>query len=167
MFKLRCIYSILLCFLAMSIGQVSAQSLTVVVVDSQQLLEKSPEAERANTRLKEEFAPRNQVLLDMQRQLRQLEAKLADRSSALGEVARRDLEREIRNLDRDSQRLGEEFRQDFNLRKNEELIKLQRQISETIKSVAQEKGYDLVLESGALYAAPRVDITHMILERLK
>ena len=75
-------------------------------------------------------------------------------------------EQELNRQLRDLQRLQSNFRDDLNLRKNEELGKLQRVVLSAIKDVAKTKGYDLVLAEGVVYAAPQVDITNDVLAKL-
>ena len=70
-------------------------------------------------------------------------------------------------LKRDIKRAKEEFTEDFNLRRNEELTKLQKLIYLTTVEVAKEDGYDIVLSDSVLYTSKRVDITDKILERLR
>jgi len=83
----------------------------------------------------------------------------------MSDSQRRSLESEIRNQARELKRTSDEFREDFNLRRNEELGKFQIQVLEVINGVAKEEGFDLIVE-GALYASPQVDLTDKVLKRL-
>ena len=86
----------------------------------------------------------------------------------MSESQRRNLENDIRNQLRDLNRTNAELREDFNLRRNEELGKFQKQVLEVINGLAKEEGFDLVVNDGAtLYASPQVDITDKVLSRLK
>ncbi|OYY36745.1 MAG: molecular chaperone Skp, partial [Halothiobacillus sp. 35-54-62] len=76
-------------------------------------------------------------------------------------------EQELNRQLRDLQRMQSNFRDDLNLRKNEELGKLQRVVLSSIKDVAKSSGYDLVLAEGVVYAAPQVDITNEVLAKLQ
>lgn len=80
---------------------------------------------------------------------------------------RRKLERDILGQKRETKRARDEFTEDFNIRRNEELAKMQREIALSIVSLAKEKGYDLILENGVIYASERVDITNEVIARLK
>ena len=62
-------------------------------------------------------------------------------------------------------RATQEFREDYNLRRNEELAALQKIVQKTIAEIAKLENYDLVLES-AVYVGPKADITDKILKRL-
>jgi len=56
-------------------------------------------------------------------------------------------------------------------KKEEELIApIQNQIYETIKSISQQKGYDIIIDRASdasmIYASPRIDISNEVLARL-
>jgi outer membrane protein len=62
-------------------------------------------------------------------------------------------------------RATQEFREDYNLRRNEELAALQKIVQKTIAEIAKQENFDLILES-AVYAGPKADITDKILKKL-
>ncbi|MDH5436713.1 MAG: OmpH family outer membrane protein, partial [Gammaproteobacteria bacterium] len=64
-------------------------------------------------------------------------------------------------------RKQDEFREDFNIRRNEEFGKLQKRIYEAIVSHAKKEKYDLIISDGVIYASDTVDITNQVLARLK
>ena len=64
-------------------------------------------------------------------------------------------------------RAQEEFREELNLRRNQELSKLQRRVIEVIQELAKAEAYDLVVTDGVVYAGERVDITEKVIGRLK
>jgi outer membrane protein len=59
------------------------------------------------------------------------------------------------------------FREDFSIRRSDEINKLQKDILNAINALAKEEGYDLVVGEGVVYANSRVDITDKILARLQ
>ncbi|MCB1808690.1 MAG: OmpH family outer membrane protein, partial [Candidatus Competibacteraceae bacterium] len=110
--------------------------LKIGFVNASIILEKAPQAEEARKRLEEEFDERDLALVEAQKFVRELEDRLIDEGSDMSDGDRRKLEREIRNQKRDLKRMEEEFKEDFNLRRNEELGKLQRLVYEAIVSLA-------------------------------
>lgn len=137
------------------------------VVDAVKVLEMAPEAEVAIKKLEEEFAPRDRRIVSDQKSLKQKEEELARDGSVMSEAKRRDLERDIRAQRRDVRRLRDEFKEDFNLRRNEELRKLQKRVQSVIVDYAKRNKFDLILSDGVVYASPAVDITDAILQALK
>ena len=146
---------------------ISAQDLKVGFVNAAQLLEKAPQADAARANLEKEFAPRDRRLVAEQKELRQLEEKLSKDGAIMSDAERKKIERDILSGKRDLKRSRDEFREDLNIRRNEELAKLQKLVVESIRALANEGTYDLVLTDGVLYASDKVDITSLVLDKLK
>ncbi len=141
--------------------------LKIGFVNAAKVLDKAPQAEQARERLEKEFAPRDKGLVDAQRALRRLEQQLAKEGTAMEEGERRNLERDIITQKRELKRSQDEFREDFNIRRNEELGKLQRQVYQAIVELAKQDGFDLIVNDGAvIFASEQVDITDRVLSRL-
>jgi outer membrane protein len=147
----------------------TAQSadIKIAFVNSSTLLEQAPQADIAKKKLEKEFAPREKEVRDAQQTAQALETKLNRDGVTMSDSDRSKQEQELNRQLRDLQRMQSNFRDDLNLRKNEELGKLQRVVLAAIKDVAKTKGYDLVLAEGVVYAAPQVDITSDVLAKLK
>ena len=159
-----------ICFVILLVTYVShagAQDLKLGFVDTARVLKEAPQAERARHKLETEFAPRDEKIVAMQKQLKALDEKQTRDVAVMSDSARRDLERDIIALRRDIKRAREEFTEDFNLRRNDELTKLQKIIFETTVNVAKEQGYDLIFSDSVIYTSKRVDITDIVLERLR
>lgn len=159
---------IILLFLGV-MGAAPGQSaeLKIGAVSIGKILNEAPQAEQANKRLQEEFAPREKGLVDAQKSLRDLEQKLTRDGAVMSDSQRRSLERDVRAEARELQRATEEFREDVNLRRNEELSKFQQEVVEVINGLAEEEGFDLILNEGSvIYAGERVDITEKVLSKL-
>jgi outer membrane protein len=78
------------------------------------------------------------------------------------------MERELLTQRRELKRAQDEFREDLNIRRNEEFAKLQRLVADVITTLAREENYDLILnEAAVIYASDRVDATEQVLTRLR
>ncbi|MDH3689669.1 MAG: OmpH family outer membrane protein [Gammaproteobacteria bacterium] len=141
------------------------QALKVGYVDAVTILDKAPQAEEALKQLENEFGPRDQELRNMRDDIQQLEDKLKKDSLVMSDADRRDSEREVRDLKREFQRSNQEFREDYNLRRNEELAKIQRRVTEIILEIAKSENYDLILQD-SVYVSEKLDITQRVLDRL-
>jgi outer membrane protein len=80
---------------------------------------------------------------------------------------RSDLEKKILNRKREYNRQQDELREDFNIRRNEELGKLQKKVHEIIVVVAKAESYDLVVTQPVLYASERIDLTARVLQEMQ
>ena len=149
------------------IAQVGAAELKIGFVNTARVLEESPQAKSPHDRLQKEFAPKEADLLAMQKKLKGKQDQLERNSSVMTTDKQRKLERQILSLQRDIKRTKDEFAEDLNIRKNEELAKLQREAAEAIMSISQSDKYDLVFESGVVFASKRVNITDKVLEKLR
>ncbi len=141
-----------------------AKELKVGVVDINVLLEKYIEEKDIYSLLNEEFFARDQYLLNKRDQIESLRRELMNSSAEQANT--RELERTIVNLEREFVRLSNDTRQEFNLRKNEELYKLQREINQAILQYAKDNDYDLILESGLLFAKESLYLTEPIFQTL-
>jgi outer membrane protein len=82
------------------------------------------------------------------------------------EADRRNKEREVLTLKRELKRTTQEFREDYNLRRNEELAALQKVVYKAIVEIAKLEKFDLILHEGTVYASEKIDITDKVLKKL-
>ena len=144
-----------------------AKELKVGFVNSAMLLDKAPQAEVARVQLEKEFSGRERDLVENQKAAQAIEQKLAKDGATMSDAERSRQERDLNRRMRELQRQQVEFRDDLNLRKNEELAKLQRTVYQVISEMAKGEDFDLILSDGVVFASPTVDITSKILERLQ
>lgn len=136
-------------------------------VDAARLLEEAPQAKRATQRLKEEFAPREDEMIAIQNELKQMEERLNRDGAIMSEAERRRISMDILARKRELRRLQEDFREDINLRRNDAIGNLQQLIKQAIEEVGRKGKFDLIFYEGIAYANPELDITDRVLEGLK
>lgn len=147
-------------------SQSALAELKIGFVNALQLMESAPQVEQANQRLEREFAPRQQGIVRAQQEVRNLEERLTKNREIMSETEGRNVSRDVISKKRELKRQQDEFREDYNIRRNEELDKLQKRIIEIIQMVAREEAYDFILSDGVVWASKNVDITDKILMRL-
>jgi outer membrane protein len=103
----------------------------------------------------------------MQNELQERQEKIQRDLEVMGPEERRNAERDLRRDERELARSQQEFQEDINLRRNESLGKLQRELLRQVQSYAAEQGYDLIVSEGVLYASTTIDITEQVLTGLK
>jgi outer membrane protein len=143
------------------------QDLKIGVVNIPVLMERSPQTKAAMDALQEEFAPRQREFLAKQKEYEDLAAKVQKDLAVMGETERRNAEKNLRDLQREVSRLQNEFREDLNLRQNEELGILQRSLLKEVQDYAQQEGFDLVVGDGVLFASTAVNITEEVLRTVE
>ena len=154
-------------FLAlMFAANISYAELKIGFVNVPKVLEKAPQATKAKDRLEKEFAPRDKQLVAQQQEIAKLEDKFNKDASVMGDAAKRKLEAEIIGKKRKAMQAQKDFSEDFNLRRNEELGKLQQRIISAIKELAKEENFDLLLTDGVIYSADEIDVTARVQAKL-
>lgn len=152
---------------AFAAGPVAAQgNLKIGVINVGRLLEQSPQSEAVTKKLQDEFGPRQRDLQAQEQKLRTQQETFTRDAPVMGEEERLNLERQIRDAQRDLQRAQNEYLEDLNLRRNEEVGKLQREVLLKVQEFARAEQYDLVL-ADAIFVSTAVDITDAVLAVLK
>jgi len=147
-------------------GTLVAQN--VAFVNMNNILEDSPQAEEAMRELEKEFSPRDSQLVAEREELQRLRDRLEREGDLMTATQRADLEREFTARSREFRRAQESFTEDLNVRRNEELAKLQRLINDAIIDLARGRDIDLILtERNVLYASDRIDITDDIIAAMQ
>lgn len=164
--RLRISFFVLVGLLALS-GALQAEDLKVGFVNVGRLISESPQATTAMEALQEEFAPRQREVLAMQNDLHERQERIQRDLEVMGPEESRNAERDLRRDERELQRNQQEFQEDINLRRNESLGKLQRELLRQVQTYAADQGYDLIVSEGVLYASTGIDITEQVLAGLK
>lgn len=156
----------LLVVATLSIISVQAADLKIGFVNTARILKEAPQARKVEERLKAEFGPREAQLKEKRQEILAMEDQLKSGSS-LTSNARRKLEREIRLKVSQLKFLEQEFREDQNLRRNEEIRELQQVISNVLEMQGNSGEFDLILTEGVSYVSDQIDITAQTIEMLK
>jgi outer membrane protein len=162
---MKTMFTVLLFAASLSAGLAMAADFKVGVVDTERILRESAPAIKAESKIEKEFSGRDQEIKNMLKQAKDLQALLDKDDNKLSDVDRRNKERELSAMNVDLQRMQREFREDLNLRKNEELAIVLEQANKAIQAIAEEQKYDLILQE-AVYRNPKIDITDMVIKRL-
>lgn len=142
-----------------------AQDLKIGFVSTERVFREAAPAVEALKRLEKEFAPREAEIKDVTEKAAEIKQKLEKEGMTMSASDRRNAESELGRLTRERQRLEREFREELNLRKNEELAAVLQRANKVIQEIAEKEKYDLILQE-AVYRSPRVDITDKVIEAL-
>jgi len=144
---------------------VAAAELKIGFIDAERINRDSAPAERASKKLEKEFSPREADLRKLEQQIKGLQAQLEKDGLTMSETDRRNREQDLANQSREFQRKQREYREDLNLRRNEELAGLFERANRVIKQIAETEKYDLIVQE-AVYRSSRIDITDKVLKAL-
>jgi len=152
--------------LALGGGVARAAEYKVGFVNTERLFREAAPAKRAQQKLEKEFAARDAEIQKLSKQVRDLQAQLEKDGATMSETDRRNKERDLANQTRDLQRGQREFREDLNLRRNEELASVQERANKVIQQMAEAEKFDLILQDPVVYASQRIDITDKVIKAL-
>jgi len=144
-----------------------AQALKVGFVNFGRLLEESPQAKAAQAALEGEFMPRQRDVAAQRKSLQEKVDKLQKEAAVMSEADRLRNEREIRELELNVNRRFNELQEDLNLRRNEEVGRMQRALLQEVQAYARSNGYQLIVSDGVLFAAEGIDITPQLVAAIK
>lgn len=147
------------------VSGVCAAEMRIGVVDTERILRESAPAVQAEKKIEKEFEARDQEMKKVAKQVKEIQAYFDKEGMTLLDAEHRSKERELANLNSTLQRMQREFREDLNLRKNEELALVLQRANKAIKAIAENEKYDLVLQE-AVYRNPKIDITDKVLQYL-
>ncbi len=146
----------------------SAQNLKIGVINVNRLIEQSPQSETVQKTLEAEFGPRQRDLQAAQQKLRTQQEQFQRDAQVMGEQERLNLERQIRDGQRDYQRTESEYLEDLNLRRNEEINKVGRDVLQKAQEYARAQKFDLLIaDPNVIFASTAIDVTEAVLAMMK
>ena len=143
----------------------NAAEMKIGFVNTERVFREAAPAKRAQQALEREFSTRNSELGRIEKQGRDLQTELERDTVTLPEAQRREKERQLADISRNFQRIQREIREDLNLRRNEELAKVQERATRVINQIAEQEKFDLILQE-AVFASGRIDITDKVIRAL-
>jgi outer membrane protein len=142
-----------------------AAEMKIGFVNTERVFREAIPAKRAQQVLEREFSARNVELSKVEKQGRDLQQELERETVTIPEATRREKERQLADISRNFQRLQREIREDLNLRRNEELARLQERATRVINQIAEQEKFDLIIQE-AVFASSRIDITDRVIRAL-
>jgi outer membrane protein len=142
-----------------------AAEMKIGFVNTERVFREAAPAKRAQQVLEREFSQRNAELTRVEKQGRDLQQELERENVTMTEAARREKERQLADISRNFQRLQREIREDLNLRRNEELARVQERATRAINQIAEQEKFDLIIQE-AVFASSRIDITDRVIRAL-
>ena len=153
------------CVLALVATAATAAEMKIGFVNTERVFREAAPAKRAQQVLEREFSARNGELAKLEKQGRDLQTDLERENVTLPEAQRREKERQLADISRDFQRKQREIREDLNLRRNEELARVQERATRVINQIAEAEKFDLIIQE-AVFASSRIDITEKVIKAL-
>jgi outer membrane protein len=135
-----------------------------VVVEK--VLKEAPQTAASNKKLEKEFKSRTDGLQKKVKAIQKQEKDFNKNSVTMSAADRQKAQKKIQNSKIEIQRIERELREDIDIRRREEIGKLQQKINEAIEDMAKTEKYDLILYQGVAYASKEIDITDKLIKVL-
>jgi len=146
---------------------VSFAEMKIGFVNLVKLIEEAPQGEAATKKIEAEFSPRDNAIRKKQEKVQKLEADIEKNALVMKASDLSKKQSEVTKIKRELKREAEEFREDYNLRRNEELKVLQKVVRDAINEVGKKNNFDLILAEGVLYTSDKANITELVLKNLR
>ena len=143
----------------------ASDPIKVGYVNTQRIFRDAPTAVKAAKKIEAEFSKRDQDLQRLAKQIQTIQESLEKNGVTLSEADRRVKEKDLNELSRDFQRKQREFREDLNLRQNEENAAIIEKANKAIKQLAETEKYDLIVQD-VVWVNPKLDVTEKIIKAL-
>jgi outer membrane protein len=143
----------------------AVEQLKIGYVNTQRLFRDAPAAVRAAKKIEQEFSKRDQDLQRLAKQVQGLQESLEKNGLTMNESERRAKEKDLGEMSREFQRKQREFREDLNLRQNEENAAIIEKANKAIKQLAESEKYDLIVQD-VVWVSPKLDITDKVVKAL-
>jgi outer membrane protein len=151
---------IAICFSLFALSQIASAQVKVAVVNLQDAVFKSAEILKADAEMQARFKPRQDEITRVTAEGNDLVAKGNAGQGKMTELALADIQAQIQRKQRDLQRLQEDLNADVERDRNEVLTKASQKMGDVVKKLAEEKGFDLVVDSSTtLYFKTALDLT--------
>lgn len=150
----------LLCLALASLSGVASAQTKVAVINLQKAVLESDEIKKASAALEAKFKPRQQELEKLNSEIQTIQQQLQSNAGKLNPQAEADLNAQGARKQRDLQRKSEDLQGDVDRERNEILGKSTQKMGDVVKKLAEEKGYDVVIDiSNTIYFKPALEIT--------
>ena len=147
---------------------VSAETETYKIgyVVVEKILKEAPQTAASNKKLEKEFKSRTDGLQNKVKAIQKQEKDFNKNTVTMSASERQEAQKKIQNSKIEIQRIERELREDIDIRRREEIGKLQQKINEAIEGLAAKEKYDLILYQGVAFASKEIDITNELIKVL-
>jgi outer membrane protein len=133
----------------------------LAVINLQRAVLESAEIKKASAEMQARYKPRTDQLEQLQKELAGISQQLQTNAGKLTPQAEADLQAQGQRKQREAQRMQEDLQADVDRERNDILSASTKKMQEVVKKLAEEKGYDLVVDvTNAIYFKPALDITN-------
>jgi outer membrane protein len=159
MLRLFTIPALAVCAVGLISSTATAQT-KVGVVNFEKALLDTAELKKASVDLQNKFKPRQDALEKVQRELNDIQTQLQASQGKLSAAGEAELQARGQRKQTEAQRLTQDLQDDVTAERNNVLTRSGTRMTEIVKKLSEEKGYDVVVDSKNTYfSKPALDFT--------
>ena len=154
---------LMVCSALIGVAQIASAQAKVSVINLQRAVLESAEIKKADADMQARYKPRTAAIEKLQKDIADIAQQLQTNAGKFTQQAEADLTAQGQKKQRDLQRLQEDLQADVDRERNDTLQKATLKMSDIVKKIAEEKGYDLVVDIStgtAVYFKPAMEITN-------
>lgn len=160
---------VLIFFVTMLVSAgIAQQTLTIAVVNSQEVLDKSTEGKKVMAQLQSKDSKAQADIAKMDEDIRILETRLNTQRLTLTQESMIQMQADLERKRTDRVRFAEDMSREIQELQQTLYIRIQSELLPIIEAVGKEKNLDLIFDltaSGAIYFNPTIEITAEIIQR--
>ena len=153
--------------MAVALAAPLAQASGIAIVNSQKALLESSPAKAYAKKSEEKFSTQVKNLQKVEKEYRDMAAKLERDGATMSEAERNKVQLELRRKQEDFQFQARSLQQEKAQADQVELDRIRPKLEQAISAVAEEGGFDVIVEQATVrYAKPGLDVTGKVIEKL-
>jgi outer membrane protein len=139
----------------------SAQQMKIGVINLQRAILETGELKKAQNDLQLKYKTRQDALEKLQRDLQDIQAQLQSSQGKLSAAGEAELQAQGAKKQREGQRMTEDLQADVERDRNDILQRAGARMTEVVKKLADEKGFDMVVDTTTvIFSKPALEITN-------
>jgi outer membrane protein len=151
----------MVCSAVLGVAQIASAQPKIAVINLQRAVLESAEIKKADADMQARYKPRSAAIEQLQKDIAGIAQQLQTNAGKFTAQAEAELTAQGQKKQRDLQRLQEDLQADVERERNDILQKSGTKMSDIVKKLAEEKGYDLVVDmSTSVYFKPAMEITN-------
>jgi outer membrane protein len=151
---------LMVCSTLLGVAQIASAQPKIAVINLQRAVLESAEIKKADADMQARYKPRSAAVEQLQKDIAGIAQQLQINAGKFTQQAEAELTAQGQKKQRDLQRMQEDLQADVERDRNEILQKSTAKMSDIVKKLAEEKGYDLVVDmSTIVYVKPAMEIT--------
>lgn len=160
MFRFFPVRTAVLCLASFALAGLASAQTKVAIINLQRAVLESDEIKKASAELETKYKPRQTAAEKLQQDLASIQQQLQNGQGKLSPQGEAELQAQGTRKQRDLQRISEDLQADVERDRNAILGKSSQQMQAVVKTLAEAKGYDVVVDTQTtIYFKPALEIT--------